>query len=328
MRRREFIELIGGGAVTWPLAARAQRPDHMRRVGVLMGLAKDVEGQARVAAFRHALQQLRWIEGGNVRIDDRWSAGDADRLRIDVTDLVSLKPDLVLVNGSRALAALRRENDNIPVVFVALSDPVGQGFVESLAHPGGNLTGFSLFEPSLPGKLLQVLKDMAPDAARIVVIYHADNGSAAVYLRSVEEAAPTFSVRPVASPVRDLAAIERTIEATAQQPNGALLFPPDNFTTIHRERIVALVADYRVPAIYAYRSFVVSGGLMSYGVDIYDLYRQSATYVDRILKGEKAADLPVQAPTKFEFVINLTTAKALGLTAPQTILGRADEVIE
>ena len=324
MRRRRFIELIGGVAVTWPLAARAQHPDHMRRVGVLMGLAKDVEGQARVAAFRRALQQLGWIEGGNVRIDDRWSAGDADQLRIDVTDLVSLKPDLFLVNGSRALAARRRETNN----FVALSDPVGQGFVESLAHPGGNMTGFSLFEPSLPGKLLQVLRDITPDAARVVVIYHADNGSAEVYLRSVEEAAPTFSVRPVASPVRDLAAIERAIEAAAQQPTGALLFPPDNFTTIHRERIVALVAEHRLPAVYAYRSFVASGGLMSYGVDIYDLYRQSATYVDRILKGEQAADLPVQAPTKFEFVINLKTAKALGLTAPQTILGRADEVIE
>ena len=327
MKRREFITLFGGAAAAWPLKAHAQQGERMRRIGVLMAVANDAEGQSRLTAFRQGLQKLGWMDG-RVQIEERWARAEPSRIRAYATELVSLGPDVILANGNRALKELHGQTRSIPIVFVALTDPVGQGFVESLARPGGNITGFSMFEFSLMGKLLETLKQIAPSIARVAVIFHPDNVSAPGHFRSLEAAAPSFAVAPIMASARDAAEITHAINAVAREPNGALLLPPDVTTIVHRELITELAMRHRLPAIYAYRTYVVSGGLMSYGADVPDLYRRSASYVDRVLRGEKPGELPVQAPTKFELVINLKTAKALGLEVPPMLLARADEVIE
>ena len=327
MRRREFITLIGGAVAASPFAVRAQA-DGIKRLTILMSVADDPEGQARVAAFRQGLQQLGWAEGRNVRIEYRWGNADAGRLKAYAAEVVTAVPDVILVGGTTALIPAQKATRTIPIVFVGSADPVGRGFVASRPRPGGNMTGFTIFEVSLVGKMLEALKQIAPGIARVVLIYSPTNSNAADYWRSLETVAPTLAVKPVAAPVRDADEIERACAALAGERNGGLLVPPDAITTARRELIIALAARYRLPAVYPFRFFVTSGGLMSYGPDTLDPYRRAAGYVDRILKGEKPADLPVQAPTKFELVINLKTAKALGLEIPATVLARADEVIE
>jgi putative ABC transport system substrate-binding protein len=327
MRRREFIAALGSAAA-WPLAARAQQGDHVRRVGILFGTTNDAEGRAWAAAFRTQLRELKWSDDGNVRLEERWGDGDTERIRVHAMELVTLKPDAILAGGIRALTALQRETRIIPIVFVATADLAALGIVASLARPGGNATGFTIFEFSLIGKLLEMLKQIRPSVARVGLVFHPDNTPAWTHFRSLESLGSSFDAAPIAVPVRDRAEIERAIAEFARGSNSSLIFPPDVFTIVHRELIVGLVAQHRLPAVYAFPSFVRSGGLMSYGVDQIDLYRRAASYVDRILRGERAGELPVQAPTKFELVINLKTARALGLEIPPMLLARADEVIE
>jgi len=326
MRRREFIAGLGGAAV-WPLAAGAQQDERVRRVGVLMGATEEAT-QSFVAAFEQGLHGYGWMKGRNARIDYRWSEGHTDRIRANVAELLSLKPDVVLINGARALAAMQDATRTVPLLFVGTVDPVAQGFVASWARPGGNTTGFTLFEFSVLSKMLETLKQIAPNITRLAVIFHSDNPESIISLRLLETAAPSFAVKPIPAPVRDRAEIERAIETLALEPDTGLLLPPDIFTAIHRELIVALAARHRVPAVYSGRGSVAVGGLVSYGVDGIDIYRRAAGYIDRILRGEKPADLPVQAPTKFELVINLKTAKTLGLDVPLSLQQLADEVIE
>jgi putative tryptophan/tyrosine transport system substrate-binding protein len=330
MRRREFISLLGGAAAAWPLAARAQQSERMRRIGVLFTLAKDnAEGQACLTAFLQGLEASGWTDGRNLRIDDRWPADDSGQLRTYATELVELNPDAILVGGSRALRALQQTTHAIPIVFVAAAGTIEHGIVTSASRPTDNLTGFTTFDDfALAGKLLGMLKEMAPRVARIALIMHRDHPSLPGYQRSLATDAPSLGVRPTAVGVSNAAEIERAIDTFAREPNGGLLLPPDQFNLLHRDLIIAVAARHRLPTIYGYRSHVAAGGLMSYGIDAYDLYRRAAGYVDRILKGEKPGDLPIQAPTKFELVINLKTAKALGLDLRPTLLALADEVIE
>jgi putative tryptophan/tyrosine transport system substrate-binding protein len=330
MNRREFITLLGGAAASWPLAARAQQLDRMRRIGWMLALTGDhPEAQARMTAFRDGLAALGWIEGRNLQIDYRWGAGDTDRVRAYAAELVSLKPDIIMVGGSRPLTAVLHESRTIPIVFVATAGNVEHGLITNVARPAGNATGFTLFDEfSLAGKLLGTLKEIAPRVARVALIMQRDHPSLAGYGRSLDSAAPRLGVTPIVAPVGSASEIERTFETLAREPNGGLLLPPDQFLVQHRELIVASAARHHLPAVYGYRHFVTAGGLVSYGVDVDDLYRRAAGYVDRILKGEKLADLPVQAPTKYELAINLKTAKALGIDVPPTLLARADEVIE
>jgi putative ABC transport system substrate-binding protein len=324
--RRELLAALGGTAAVWPLAARAQqRP---RRIGVLIGTGNDLQGQFWLAQLQRKLQELGWSDSGDLHIDVRWGSGDIEYIRSSAADLVSTKPDVILVYAVRALNPIRQATHQIPVVFIATSDPVGLGLVESLAHPGGNLTGFMLYEVSLAGKLVELLKELVPNLIRVALVFNPDNTSAAGYWRSIVPVAKSHNVIPVSLPVRDIASILDAVDAFARTPNSGLVLPTDVTTIVNRDLIVALAARHRLPAIYSFRSDVASGGLMSYGPDTADLFVRSASYVDRILKGEKAADLPVQAPTKYELVINLKTAKALGLTVPPTLLARADEVIE
>jgi putative ABC transport system substrate-binding protein len=330
MRRREFTALFGGAAAASllrPLAARAQWDTRMRRIGALIGTGS-AEGQARLAGFRQQLQDLGWSEGRNIVIEERWGEGDFDRIGTSAQELVSEMPDVLLAGSVRALAALKNATATIPIVFVATSDPVGQGFVASLARPGGNITGFSLFEFSLAGKFVEIIKEIAPSVTHGILLCGADNPSFAGYMRSINSVAAGLAMQISAGPIHDAADIERLITAFAGESNGGLLLAPDVVANIHRDLIIALAAKHHLPAIYPYRFFADAGGLASYGVDLIDLYRRAAGYVDRILKGEKPAELPVQAPSKFEFVINLKTAKALGLNVPSTLLARADEVIE
>jgi putative tryptophan/tyrosine transport system substrate-binding protein len=329
MRRRQFITLLGGAAA-WPLAARAQQGERMRRIGVIMVNAEsDPEGQTRIRAFRQRLQELGWAEGRNVRIEYRWGAGDVDRARAYAAELVSLAPDVILSNGSPALAALHRATRGIPVVFVVVVDPVGAGYVQSLARPGGNITGFSTFEPEIGSKWLELLKEARSDLRRVAGILDPNfRGFAAVW-DAIEGMAPTLGLGVTKVALRDATDdIESTVAAFAQEPGGGLIVLPTAINNVSRDRIFSLAARHRLPAVYPFRHYATDGGLMSYGFDTPDLFRRGASYIDRILKGEKPADLPVQAPTKFEFVINLKTAKALGLTVPPTLLARADEVIE
>ena len=329
MRRREFITLLGGAAAAWPLDARAQQPERVRRIGVMISLAEsDPEAQANAAALREELQQLGWTEGRNIRTDYRWGVGDPERSRAAAKELLALSPDLIMPATTQMLAAVRQETSSVPVVFVNISDPVGTGFVESLARPGGNITGFTNFEYAMAQKWLQTLKEIAPNITRTAIITNPKNPNTALYLHAIEPAATSFAMQLAVTPVNDATEIERTLEAFAGESNGGLLVMPDPLTITHRDLIVALAARHRLPAAYPYRVFVASGGLLSYGTDRIDIYRRAAAYVDRVLKGAKAGDLPIQQPTKFELVINLKTAKALGLTVPQTLLGRADEVIE
>jgi putative ABC transport system substrate-binding protein len=329
VRRREFITLLGGAVAAWPLAARAQQDGRMRRVGVLMHLAADdPEGQARIAAFTQGLQELRWTIGRNVRIDYRWAAGDAERGRKYAAELVALAPDVILAAGGAVVAPLLQATRAVPIVFAQTPDPVGAGFVASLARPGGNATGFTIFEFGMGGKWLELLKEIAPRVTRAAVLRDAALAAGTGQLGAIQSVAPSFGVELSPIDVRDAGEIERAVTAFARSPNDGLLVTGSALATVHRDLIVALAARHRLPAVYPARYFVTDGGLFSYGPDSMDPYRQVAGYVDRILKGEKPADLPVQTPTKYELVINLKTAKALGLTVPPTLLARADEVIE
>jgi putative tryptophan/tyrosine transport system substrate-binding protein len=327
--RRQFISALGGAAATWPLAARAQQGESMRSIGVLTNLATgDPEDQARDAAFLQRLQQLGWTVGRNVRIDYRWGAGDADRNRRNATELAALAPDVILVTGTPVLGPLLQATRTIPIVFVQVPDPVGAGYVESLSRPGGNATGFSTIDFATSGKWLQLLKEIAPNVTRAAVLRNDTSSAGIGQWAGIQAGASSLGVdlRPIG--MSDVATIERTIDAFARDPNGGLIVTESGPAIVHREQIVALAARYRLPAVYGQRFFVTGGGLISYGHDTIEPYRRAAGYVDRILKGEKPADLPVQAPTKYQLVINLKTAKALGLTVPQSILSRADEVIE
>ena len=327
LKRREFITLLGGVAA-WPLAAGAQQADRLRRIGVLMSLAADdPESQARLAAFAQGLQQLGWTIGQNVRVDYRWAL-NADTMRKYATELVALAPDVILATSSPAVAALQEATRIVPIVFATVIDPVGAGFVESLARPGRNVTGFLLFEYGISGKWLDLLKQIAPGVARAAVLRDPTIASGSGQLGAIQGAAPAFGVelRPV--DVRDADEIERAVAAFAHASNGGLIVTASVAAVVHRDLIIGLAARHRLPAIYTQRVFVTNGGLIAYGPDFIDQFRRAAGYVDRILKGEKPADLPVQAPTKYELVINLKTAKALGLEVPPSLLARADEVIE
>jgi len=327
MRRRAFITLLGGAAAAWPLGARAQTTQ-MRRIGVFNPLAEsDPEVQANIATFRQALQKLGWTDGQNVRIDFRWGGAGAERIRAHAKELVGLNPDVILVITALALQPLLQTR-SIPIVFTQIADPVGAGLVASLARPGGNITGFTVAEYSMYVKLLEVLKEAAPQVTHVAVIFHPDEIPQAGMLRAIEAAAPSFRVQVTAGGARDVAELERAIDQFAQEPNAGLIVLPNPITLGNHKLIIAMAARHRLPAAYVYRYLVAEGGLISYGSDISDQYRQAASYVDRILRGEKPADLPVQQPTKFELVINLKTAKALGLNVPPTLLARADEVIE
>ena len=327
MRRREFITLLGGAAA-WPLGARAQQDGRVRHIGVLMNrTVDDAHGQARLAALRQALQQLGWSDGRNVRIDIRWGEDDVDRERKAALELVALVPDIVVASGTLSVAALQNISRTLPIVFAAVADPVGAGFVDSLARPGGNATGFMIYEYSLSAKWLELLKQIAPGVTRAAIVRNPANPMGIASFSAIQGAAPSFGVEVSPVSVRDAGEIERAIAAFARSPNGGLIVTP-TAVSAHRDLIIALAAQYKLPAVYTISYMVTGGGLISYGPDLVDQFRQAAGYVDRILKGEKPADLPVQAPTKYELMINLKTAKALGLEVPPTLLARADEVIE
>jgi putative tryptophan/tyrosine transport system substrate-binding protein len=333
MRRRDFISLLGGAAASsslWPLVARAQPGDRVRRIGVLMGVAEsDPEGKARVAAFRQALADLGWTDGRNLRVDYRWAAGDLDRVRAHAAELTALAPDVLVGNGTAVLAALRDATRSIPIVFVIVNDPVGQGFIPNLARPGGNITGFSFLEYSMVGKSLELLKKLAPGVDRLAVMFNPETTPHYIpFLRSFATAPLSIPVEVNAAPVHATADIEAAAVKLAAEPGGGLLVPPDAFTLVHRGLIMRSAAQHRLPAIFSYRRFVREGALISYGPDTVDIFRRSADYVDRILKGTSPGDLPAQAPTKFELAINLNTAKTLGLDVPPTLLALADEVVE
>jgi ABC-type uncharacterized transport system substrate-binding protein len=327
VRRREFITLLGGAA-TWPLVARAQQPGGMRRIGVLAyWAADDAEGRARLVAFMQALQQLGWSDGRNLRIDIRWAT--ADDIRRHAAELVALAPDvLVAATGTPTVAALLQATRSVPIVFVNVIDPVGAGFVASLAQPGGNATGFTIYEYSMSGKWLELLKEIAPRVRRAAVLRDPAVASGTGQFGAIQIVAPSLGVELSPGDLRDAGEIERAVTTFAGRPNGGLIVTGAALAIVHRELIIALAARHKLPAVFPARFYATGGGLISYGPDLVDQYRQAAGYVDRILKGEKPADLPVQAPTKYELVINLKTAKALGLTVPDTLLARADEVIE
>jgi putative tryptophan/tyrosine transport system substrate-binding protein len=327
MRRRQFITLLGG-ATTWPLAARAQSQG-LPRVGYMgVGSQDDPEQQARRAAFISALEKLRWADGRNIRIDYRWGPFSAERLQAAAAELVSLAPSVIVVAGTPGLEAFRRETRTIPIVFVGVTDPLANGFVDNMAHPGGNLTGFAVYEFSIAGKWLGMLKEVAPSIERVLVVLLPGDISHQGYLRTVEAVAPDLGVRTVGAAVSDAPEIERAVSAFAQERNGGLLVLPGSPGFTNRELIIELARRHRLPAMYTHRIFISSGGLMSYDTDSVDLYRRAPSYIDRILRGERSGDLPVQGPTKYDLVINRKTAKSLGLTVPDGLLVAADEVIE
>jgi len=329
MRRREFITLVGGAAATWPLTARAQGA-RTRRIGVLTSgaAADDPDGQTRNAAFLEGLQQLGWTDGRNIRIDYRFGAGDADNMRKYAAELVALAPDVILGSGTASVAPLLQATRTVPIVFAQVTDPVGAGFVDSLARPGGNATGFLLFEYAISGKWLELLKEIAPRVSRAGVIRDPAQTAGTGQFGVIQSVAPSVGMEVSTINVRDAPEIERGIAAFARSANGGLILTSSALSVVHRDLIVTLAARHKLPAVYYRRLYATGGGLISYGPDIAEQNRRAAGYVDRILKGEKPADLPVQAPTKYELVINLKTAKALGLTVPPSLLGRADEVIE
>jgi putative tryptophan/tyrosine transport system substrate-binding protein len=328
MGRREFVALLGGAAAAWPLAARAQQGERMRRVGVVMVTKEtDPETPLRAMAFRQALAKLGWSEGRNVVIEFRFGTGDLNRFRAQAKELTGLTPDVIVAESTPAAVALRQETAAVPIVFLQVANPIGSGLVASLARPGANVTGFTNFEPTMGGKWLELLKEIAPGVTRAVAIFNPETHSGQ-YWQSMEAAAPSLAVQFNRAPARQAEGIESAVADLAREPNGGVLVMPDAFTLAHRELIVALTDRHRLPTIYPFRAFVDTGGLLSYGIDQVEIYRQAASYVDRILKGEKPAELPVQAPTKFELIVNLKTAKTLGLDVPWILQQRADEVIE
>ena len=328
MRRREFIVLIGGVAVAWPLAARAQHSDRVRVIGSLNILAEDdPEAKLRMAAFKQGLQQLGWTEGSNVRIEERWAGGDAGRVHKYAAELAALAPDVVLTSGSVTIGPIQQALRTVPIVFVQVVDPVGSGYVDSMARPGGNTTGFTQFEYSLSGKWLELLKEIVPSVTRAAVIRDATRGPGNAQFAAIQTVASSLGVELTAINALDVQGLERSITAFARSANGGLIVTSGG-TGFHRDVIISFAARLRLPAVYPYRYYATDGGLVSYGPNTVDPHRRAAAYVDRILKGEKPADMPVQAPTKYELIINLTTAKALGITVPQSVLGRADELIE
>jgi ABC-type uncharacterized transport system substrate-binding protein len=328
MTRRAFITLLGGAAAAWPFAARAQTK-RIRRIGVLMGLvASDPEAQSRVVAFENGLRELGWVKGHNLSIEYRW-AGDGNILREHAAELLAMAPDLILANSTPVTAALREQSRAVPILFTQVVDPVGQRLVPNLAHPGGNVTGFTSFEFSIGTKWLEALKQTAPRVTRVALLFNPQSAPYAdLFLGPVEAAAPSFSVAAIRAAVRDPVDVDRVFDTLTREPNGGLMVLPDLSMANYREAIIALAARYRVPVVYPFRYFAASGGLMSYGTDVAEVFRRAAAYVDRILKGTSPGELPIQAPTKYELVINLKTAKALGLEIPPTLLARADEVIE
>jgi putative ABC transport system substrate-binding protein len=330
MRRREFITLVGGAVGAWPFASRAQQQEKSaRRIGVLLSSDEsDPEAEAQITAFEDGLRKLGWDKNRNIAIDYRWAGADQRLVRTYAAELVGSAPNLLFVAGVPPLVAAQEQTRSIPIVFVQVSDPVKLGFVTNLARPGGNITGFVHFEHSIGGKWLELLRDIAPGTSRVAIAFDPENSAMSAYLEAIKSAAPSFGMQPSPSGVRNAAEIDRTIEIFAQQPNGALVVLPNAVTIQNRDLIIALTAQRRLPAIYPYPLFASGGGLMSYGVDLTDLYRRCASYVDRILKGEKPGDLPVQNPTKYLLIINLKAAKALGLTIPPTLFARADEVIQ
>jgi putative ABC transport system substrate-binding protein len=329
MKRRDFITLFGGAAATWPLAARAQQGERVRRIGVLFpNTEDDPMVQPRVMGLEGGLAKLGWAVGRNIRIDYRWGAADAERVRAIVAELLALPTDAILANTTRAVATLQQATRTVPIVFLGIVEPVDQGFVQSLAHPGGNITGFTNAETTLGAKWLERLKEVAPRVTRAAYIFNPDNGGAAQFSGSVVAAAQKRAVELVMAPVRGPAEIEAAITRIGREPGGGLIFPLDGFMNVYRKLIVELAARYRLPAIYGVRNFAYEGGLAYYGVNIDDQYPQAAAYVDRIFRGEKPGDLPVQQPDKYEFVINLKTAKALGLDISQELLSVADDLIE
>jgi putative ABC transport system substrate-binding protein len=328
MKRRTFISLLGGAAA-WPLAGRAQQGERLRRIGVLMpGAADDPEYQARMTAFLQGLAQLGWLDGRNVRIDTRWGVGDADRIRKYAAELLALAPDVILTSSSAGLAPLLQATRTVPIVFTTVADPVGAGYVDSLARPGRNATGFIVFEYSTAAKWLELLKEIAPRVTRAAVLRDSATAAGPAMFGVIQAAAPSLGVELRVVDVRDAGEIERAITAFAQGSNSGLIVTGSPGSILHRDLVIALAARHRLPAVYALRVFAVAGGLISYGPDSADQQRRASGYVDRILRGEKPADLPVQAPTKYELVINLKTAKALGLDMPASVLARANEVIE
>ncbi len=329
MRRREFITFLGGAVATCPLTVRAQQPEQMRRIGVLMNVAADDrDGNSRVVTFQQALKQMGWSDGQDLRVDIRWGVNDVDLDRKYAAELVALAPDVALAAGTLSVAALQRANHSLPIVFVGVSDPVGAGFVDNLARPGGNVTGFMLFEYSSSGKWLELLKQIAPNITHVAVFRDSANPAGVAQFGAIQAVAGSLGVEVRPINIHDAGEIERAVVSFARSANGGLIVTPGASDSVHHNLIIALAARQKLPAVYAFRFDVTSGGLASYGVDHLDQFRRAATYVDRILKGERPADLPVQAPTKYQLVINLRTAKALGLTVPPSLLATADEVIE
>jgi putative tryptophan/tyrosine transport system substrate-binding protein len=329
VKRREFITLLGGAAAMRPLAAHAQQGERLHRVGILMPYPEnEPDIQARVGAFKEELQRLGWIEGSKIEFDERWTTDNMEVVRSNAASLIKSKPDAVMAIGGRVIPMLKQMTRSVPIVVAGTGDPLGTGIVTSLAHPGENITGFSLLELSIIGKFLELFKQMAPNVSRVTLIFNPDNPSTRFFKQEFESAAPALAVDAIVAHIHGLTDVEHAIENRAGSPNGGLLFAPDVTVTALRERIVALVARSRLPAIYSDPIMVKDGGLMSYGPDRLDIFRRAASYIDRILRGEKPGDLPIQQPTKFELVINLKTAKALGIEVPPTLLARADAVIE
>ena len=331
MKRREFIMLLGGAAATWPFVAQAQQPERIRRIGVLTSNAEnDPEYRASITEFVQALASRGWTEGRNIQIEYRYAAGNPERMHAFAKELVSVAPDVLFTSSTPTSVALWQEAKSIPIVFAQVSDPIGEGLIASLARPGGHITGLTNFEPSMGGKWLEIVRDIAPAVSRVALLFNPQTspGAGSYYSKPIEAAASALGMRPIAMPVRGVGEMETAVKSFTRDPNGGLVVLSDTFNVVNRKLIIGLAAQYRLPAIYFFRFFVTDGGLVSYGVDRSNSFRRAAVYVDRILRGAKPADLPVEAPTKFELVINLKTAKALGLTVPPTLLARADEVIE
>jgi putative ABC transport system substrate-binding protein len=328
IRRREFITLLGGAA--WPFTAEAQQSERVRRIGVLMAMSEnDSEFQAFLAAFREELQKLGWAEARNIRIDIRWATSEVESIQRLSKELVALQPDLIISQRTPTTAALLQQTRTVPIIFVNVVDPIGSGFVASFQRPGGNVTGFILMEPTMASKWLELLKEIAPRVNRVAFLFNpATAPYAEYYLKPFKTAAVSFAVEAIVAPVRDMSELESVVTALGREPNGGLIVMPDSFLSVHRSEIISLAARFRLPAVYSRRFFTEVGGLLSYGNDFGDNYRRAASYADRILRDAKPSELPVQAPVKFELVINLKTAKALGLTVPPSVLARADEVIE